>query len=305
MIHVFIYLFICCNYVHAARNNEENYDRWLHLLLTGDGTGHWRTMRFFQLWLTAWLVTIVGLHLSMSISVTFPNKEPLNVALGKTLVLEAQVQLQPGESILLRTWELKNSEREVRVADTDGAIDNRTFVEKNGALLRINGVTDSDYGLYKLTITIRSGVQVSDSRNVQKIKNPPKAILSMKCSTLSEGAQWDSPVYSWQVDGVNLTNQTGEISTDGSTLLLENLSQSYTCITDSSQGLSKAKVSSKAPEPGPDPIPNGCYGVVWVVLTVIEFIIIAVLIGLYCYKRHTSREDNNGYSEPKGGPRRH
>lgn len=262
-------------------------------------------MRFFQLRLTVWLYTIVGLHMSVSISVTFPNKEPLNIALGRTLVLEAQYQLQQGDKIILRTWERKNSDGEVRVADGDEAHNNRTFVEKNGALLRINGVTDSDYGLYKFTVTVASGDQVSDSRNVLKITNPPKASLSMKCSTPSVGAQWDSPVFSWQVDGVSITNQTGEISADGSTLLLRNLGQNYTCVTDSSQGMSKVQVSSKAPDQQPDPEPdaslNGCYSVVWVVFAVLEFIIIiiAVLIGLYCYKKHTSKEDG-GYRNAPG-----
>lgn len=107
--------------------------------------------------------------MSVSISVTFPNKEPLNIALGRTLVLEAQYQLQQGDKIILRTWERKNSDGEVRVADGDETHNNRTFVEKNGALLRINGVTDSDYGLYKFTVTVASGDQVSDSRNVLKI----------------------------------------------------------------------------------------------------------------------------------------
>lgn len=64
----------------------------------------------------------------------------------------------------------------------------------------------------------------------------------MQCSILSVGAQWDRPVFSWQVDEVNITNQTGAVSEDGSTLLLTNLSQRYTCITDSSQGTSRVDV---------------------------------------------------------------
>lgn len=107
--------------------------------------------------------------MSVSITVKFPNKEPLYIALDRTLVLEAEFQLQQGERIILRTWERKNSGGEVRVAKSDTTNNNRTFVEKNGALLRINGVIDSDYGTYKVTVTAANGDQMSDSRQVLKM----------------------------------------------------------------------------------------------------------------------------------------
>ncbi|XP_053084018.1 uncharacterized protein LOC113532664 isoform X1 [Pangasianodon hypophthalmus] len=243
-----------------------------------------RTMRFFQLWVTLWLFTLKDLHMATSITVKFPNKEPLYIALGRTLVLEAQFQLQEGERVILQTWERKNSDGEVRVAEGGRSKQNRTFVEKNGALLRINGVKDSDYGIYKVTFTAASGDQVSDSRQVLKITNPPKAYLSMQCSIPRKGAQWDSPVFSWQVDGVDMTNQTGEISVDGSTLLLKNLSRSYTCTTDSSQGTSKVAVHLKEP----DPSPNSCSCTGWIVAVVLLIIIVIGLIGVLCYKTRTS-----------------
>lgn len=67
----------------------------------------------------------------------------------------------------------------------------------------------------------------------------------MQCNVQIVGAQWDHTAFSWQVDGVNVTNQTGEISADGSTLFLTDLGQSYTCITDSSQGTSRVDVQTK------------------------------------------------------------
>lgn len=114
-------------------------------------------------------VLFLDLKTSLSISVTFPNKQPLYIALGRTLVLEAEFQLQQGESIILRTWELKNSQGEVRVAEGDRTTNKRTAVLKNGALLRINEVQDSDYGTYKVTVTAANGFQVSDSRQVLQI----------------------------------------------------------------------------------------------------------------------------------------
>lgn len=109
------------------------------------------------------------LHTSLSISVQFANSEPLYIALGRTLVLEAQFQLGSGERIILRTWERKAGNDEVRVADNDKTNDRRTSVEKNGALLRIVEVTESDYGIYKITVTDAGGKQTSAHREVRKI----------------------------------------------------------------------------------------------------------------------------------------
>lgn len=109
------------------------------------------------------------LHMSLSITVRFLRKEALYVAPGRTLVLEAQFELQKNEKILFRTWERKNSDGEVRLAEDDKANNNRTFVEKNGALLRINRVENSDFGLYKVTVTAATGEQASDLRQVIKI----------------------------------------------------------------------------------------------------------------------------------------
>ncbi|KAM9436153.1 uncharacterized protein Hap1MRO34_000681 isoform 1-T2 [Clarias gariepinus] len=241
-------------------------------------------MKLFHFCLSVWLIVLKDLHLSLSISVTFPNKEPLFIALGRTLVLEAQFQLQPSENILLRTWELKNDAGEVRVAEDLTGNNNRTTVEKNGALLRIREFKDVDFGIYKITVTTYNGDQVSDSREVIKISSPPRVYLSMQCNIQSVGTQWDSPVYSWQVDGVGVSNAT-MVSTDGSALLVKNLSGSYTCITESSQGRSEATVavqgSDKSSHTG------------LIVVIVLEAIIIFVLTGLCCYMRRKSKSHAN------------
>lgn len=91
------------------------------------------------------------------------------MALGQTLVLEAQFQLQQNERIQLLTWELKNSDGEIRVAEGVTTYNTRTTVEKSGALLRIKDVVANDYGIYKVTVTSNNGDQVSDSRQVLKI----------------------------------------------------------------------------------------------------------------------------------------
>ncbi|KAF5909866.1 uncharacterized protein DAT39_000471, partial [Clarias magur] len=243
----------------------------------------YRKMKLFHFCLPVWLIVLEYLHLSLSVTVTFPNKEPLFIALDKTLVLEAQFHLQPVERILLRTWELKNAEGEIRVAEDLKGNNNRTSVEKNGALLRIKQFRDSDYGIYKITVTTHNGDQVSDSREVIKITNPPSPSLVMQCSIQRVGTQWDSPVFSWQVDGASVTNESGLLSTDGSALLVKSLSGNYTCITESSQGRSEVSVYVQEPalRPTPKPDTNGsdCSHTGLIVVVVLQTIIICVLTG--------------------------
>ncbi|XP_046733474.1 uncharacterized protein LOC124403770 isoform X2 [Silurus meridionalis] len=237
------------------------------------------TMKFFQLWMALWFVALKELHLSVSVIVKFPNKKPLYVALNKTLVLEADFQLQQSEKVLLQTWERKNRDGEIRVAESGRGNNERISVEKNGALLKITGVTESDYGVYKFTVTVNNGDQVSDSREVLKIINPPNASLYMQCSIPSVDAQWDKPAFLWQVNGITIANRNEEISADGSMLHLMKLDQNYTCITDSSQGTSKVEVRINEQQ-----CPT-CHVSTVVVFAVFEFIIIC-LLGFCLYKRH-------------------
>lgn len=96
----------------------------------------------------------------------FPSREPLYIELGRTLVLEAELRLQPNEKIILRTWERINKQGEVRVAEGDNTNNHRIFVERNGASLRIEDFQDGDYGSYKITVTASDGSQTSAERQV-------------------------------------------------------------------------------------------------------------------------------------------
>ncbi|XP_027009629.1 uncharacterized protein LOC113647200 isoform X2 [Tachysurus fulvidraco] len=248
-------------------------------------------MDIVQFWQTLCLFSLGILRMCVGIAIEFPNKDPLYVALGRTLVLEAQFQLKQNERISLRTWEHKNSEGEVRVADGDKTYNNRTSVEKNGALLRIKGVVKNDIGLYKVTVTTSNGDQVSAARQVLEITNPPKASLSMQCSVSTEGAQWDSPSFLWIVDGVSITNKN-ETSEDGSVLRSKTLGQNYTCITDSSHGTSQAELYR---EPSAQTALDSCQRgscTALIICLVIETIILVLMIGYWVYmsKKSTPTE---------------
>lgn len=115
------------------------------------------------------LFTFLAPQMSISITVQFLNNEPVYIALGRPLALEARFQLQSGERIMLYTWERKNSYGEVRVAEGNQVTIIGASVEKNGALLKLAGVTEKDYGNYKITVTDASGNQVYAQRDVLKM----------------------------------------------------------------------------------------------------------------------------------------
>lgn len=70
-------------------------------------------------------------------------------------------------------------------------------------------------------------------------EKPPEASVVLLCDVSREEAQWDSPVFTWLVDGVELTNQTANMSDGGSKLHLQGMKgNNYTCISNSSLGTS-------------------------------------------------------------------
>ncbi|KAL7836058.1 hypothetical protein SRHO_G00284050 [Serrasalmus rhombeus] len=232
-----------------------------------------------------------------SLSVRFLHKKPIYVALGRTLVVEAQFELQPGETVRLVFWDRK-SDSEVRLVTDGRPTDKRISVDKDGARLKLTGVTESDYGSYIITVTDQNGDQTPASVEVRKVQTPPVASFSLECTVVTEGEQWDKPVFSWWVDGQEITNNTGDLSADGSKLHLSadgsklHLSgfqaNNYTCVINSSQGTSVVqhlRAHDPTPTPTPTPEPSGsslCTGRT-VVLSVIG-ILSGFCIWVLCWK---------------------
>ncbi|KAI4890763.1 hypothetical protein NFI96_014116, partial [Prochilodus magdalenae] len=177
------------------------------------------------------------------LSVRFLNKGPINVGLNNVLVLDAKFELRPGEYIRLVTWDRKVDSTENRLVTNDEPTDKaRISVENGRARLRLINVRGSDQGLYVITVTDGNGDQTSASLFVQVVQRPPKAKLSLDCSMVMEGAQWDIPVFSWWVDGVQVDNRTANHSADGSKLHLSgSLANNYTCIITSSLGTTRVQ----------------------------------------------------------------
>lgn len=193
------------------------------------------------------------------ISVSFPYKSPIYVFPDRMLVLQAQVTKSPAEILRLVTWDLKNGEGEFRiVTDKSPNPDNVRY--------QIDKV--NRYGVYIVTVTDSFGDQTYASVEVRKSTKPPKASVSMQCGIAPEGTMWDSPVFSWWVNGVKVTNQTAHLSSEGSTFhLLDTLDNNYTCVIDSSQGTSRVEINT---EPC-----SSCSG--WIAFAVIELVLLTIV----------------------------
>lgn len=192
-------------------------------------------------WSTCFIMAMC-VHMVQGLSVHFKIPKPFYVALGRELVLEAMIEKTLGEKIFMVTWELSTNTGARRLATYPGKIQEpRISIEEEGATLRISAVQESDFGHYTITVTDGDGRQKSAGKDIEKNVDPPDASVSLLCGMSGERTQWDSPVVTWFVDGVELTNQTANMSNGGSRLHLQDVKgHNYTCISDSSQGTAVA-----------------------------------------------------------------
>ncbi|XP_062842020.1 uncharacterized protein LOC134301299 [Trichomycterus rosablanca] len=235
-------------------------------------------------------IILNGLLMSKSVRVMFPLKEPHYVALNKTLILEAQFFTDPGETISFKTWACKNSQGEVRLVTNGKATNSRTSVENQEKRLIIRPVTERDYGTYTFTVTNQGGLQTSDSVRVIESEKSPNASLALNCSVQREGALWDKPQYSWQVDGGEV-KETAKLSEDGSTLYLsEKLNQNYTCVVESGQGTSRVQIKGPDQETQKQPSDNSSSKVTLITFVVLEAIVIVILLIYLIWLKNKKKE---------------
>ncbi|XP_062394580.1 uncharacterized protein LOC134082694 [Sardina pilchardus] len=217
------------------------------------------------------------------LSVRFKNPHPFYVALGRELVLEASIEKTPAENIFMVAWECNTAAGSRRLAtwqgDPGNMQDPRISIEKGGATLKISGVRESDFGRYTITATDQDGRQTSMEKYVSKSEKPPKASVQLRCDVSHERAQWDSPVVTWLVDGVEVTNQTANISDGGSKIHLQEANgHNYTCISNSSLGTSVAHFiipGSTSVATKLDPVPTN-----YLTMALVGFCYSAVIIGI-------------------------
>lgn len=110
-----------------------------------------------------------GVHMVQGLSVHFKNPKPFYVALGRELVLEAEVEKIPVEKVSLVTWECNADTGARTLATYPGKTqDPRIRMEKEGAVLRISDVRASDFGRYTITVTDQDGTKTYTEKHVKQ-----------------------------------------------------------------------------------------------------------------------------------------
>ncbi|XP_052433627.1 uncharacterized protein LOC127974430 [Carassius gibelio] len=237
-------------------------------------------------WMLIWIlcatVTLMPVCLHGAISVRFKTGRPLYVALGQTLVLEAILKTDPGDKIDMVTWDRERGTDNVRLSQG-----NRISLENGDALLRLTDVAEEDFAIYKVTVTDSNGYQQHDSIEVRKIVEPLKTSIMhvLECVVDNHGmTQWDSPMFSWLVDGVTVTNQTALLA-DGSRLVISEVKGvNYTCIIKSSLGV--VTTHYQIPEDSSES-PCSCAGKI--AASVITAILITLVAGFIVMKKYKNR----------------
>ncbi|KAJ8405001.1 hypothetical protein AAFF_G00329220 [Aldrovandia affinis] len=175
------------------------------------------------------------------LTVRFQNQQPLHVALGRTLVLEARIDRGPEEKVSLLTWE-RETEGQGKVRVFPVTPENpRVSTDQQGAKLRVTDFRKEDCGIYIITVMDQRGIQDVASRAVKESELAPEATIPLHCEVSYDSEQWDTPEFVWLVDGVAVSNQTANLSADGSKLYPSGeCVHKYTCIANSSLGTSIA-----------------------------------------------------------------
>ncbi|XP_023668776.1 uncharacterized protein [Paramormyrops kingsleyae] len=182
---------------------------------------------------------VPGRHHCMSVHLL--NGDPVQVALGQTLVLEAQVNKTPGHEISMVTWELQRDKQREKVAEYPKRnLKLDVSLDQQGMVLRVTKLNETGYGIYTVTVTDKNGKEYTARRTVKEAVTPPEASISLYCDVPL--TRWDVPGFVWLVDGVDVSNNTSVLSADGRRLFLSaQKGLNYTCVVSSSQGTSVAQ----------------------------------------------------------------
>lgn len=114
-----------------------------------------------------------GLWSGQCLTVRFTNQQTVYVVTGQDLILQAQIELLPGERVAKVTWDrgAKTSGKSSRVAEFPRTVsEERVTVEQQGATLKIRSYRAADGGVYTVTVTDQSGQRRSAQRTVQEYR---------------------------------------------------------------------------------------------------------------------------------------
>ncbi|XP_076868570.1 uncharacterized protein LOC143519235 isoform X2 [Brachyhypopomus gauderio] len=198
-----------------------------------------------------WFWTVIFMQVlaaptGRSVAVRFLNRQLVHVVIGQDLVLQAELDLPPGDRVTKVTWEheaRKGASGRTTVAEFPaGGPDGRTRAEENGAVLRVRNYQREDGGVYSITVTDQRGSRgvarctVEDYEAVHHVS----VMVNVSHSSLHCQEAWGTdPVFTWLHEKASVTAALGRVSADGSSLYLDApLCGHFTCVVSNILGQS-------------------------------------------------------------------
>lgn len=259
-------------------------------------------LQYFLCWRVTPLFLLMpcGLH---CMSVRILNEEPVHVIIGSSLDLKAQIEPGPLEEVSMITWE--------RVPETGIAPERVTLATCPGrslecagtrpnvhvntkqqeTTLQINGYSRADSGVYAVTVTDHRGTKTTAHCIVREYEAVHHVSLSVNVShpSLVCGEAWGTnPNFSWLYERAAITQTVGQVSKDGTTLVLTMtpVCGHFTCMVSNKLGYSSATYSAGPCETEGRGTPAA------VVCLVLLLLLFGGLLAFLLWRRH--RRNNRG-----------
>ncbi|XP_064154734.1 uncharacterized protein LOC135233929 isoform X6 [Anguilla rostrata] len=229
------------------------------------------------------------------LTVEFPSKRPLSVALSRTLVLRATIKKTPEERVLDPEWSMVEGQTGSKFRVYPPARNARMSIEQDGLTLRVLNLTKEDFGNYTITVTDGDGHQTSARRTVTESEVAPRVSIPLLCEVSHDSEQWDIPKFVWLADGVEVPSSAQNLSADGSKLYpFETCVRNYTCTVSSSLGTSSNHFYNTSCDTNPDKPETGGHDCTtpWVLFSFA--ILVSVAVCFYCIWRERKRRNPRG-----------
>ncbi|KAM9798180.1 uncharacterized protein ACB057_009227 [Neosynchiropus ocellatus] len=250
-------------------------------------------------------IVVSFLEISLSVhgvSVHIFNDGPVYVIPGSTLLLRARVEHGPLEELSEITWE-----RETESGTGPGKVtlatcprpasactgtkpNVRASVKQQELTLQISGYSSEDGGVYAVTVKDRTGATTTAHCIVREYEEVHHVTVSLNAthSWLICGEAWGTePSFSWLHERVAVTNTVGEVSKDGSVLVvtMAPLCGHFTCLVSNKRGYSSATYTA-------GPCEKEGFGMTAVVACLVVLVLLlgsALAILLWRRRRRSSR----------------
>lgn len=261
-------------------------------------------LQCFLCWRVAPLLLLMPYKLHC-MSVHILNEQPVHVIPGTNLVLKAQVEPGPLEEVSQIAWEREPetgmAPERVTLATCPGKSTECTGTRPNvhvntkqhETTLQINGYSRADGGVYAVTVTDNRGTKTTAHCIVREYEAVHHVSLSINVShsSLVCGEAWGTnPNFSWLYERDAITQTVGQVSKDGTTLLLSMspICGHFTCVVSNKLGYSSATYSA-----GPCDKAGGKGTLAVVVCLVLLLLLVGGLLAVLLWRKykHNNRRE--------------